>query len=98
MTATIEERRTVDGIPVKLGDQVWFWRGYGSPRLRKLDKTDLGMWWASMTSKAIYSTERAALDAALEDERRALKKAKQQASTASLAIERLTKRRAEVSK
>jgi len=66
-----ERKLTVDGVPVKLGDRVWYWIGYGSPRLRKLN-------------------------AAIADERRELKKAKQTARTAKQAIERLTRRRKEI--
>jgi hypothetical protein len=75
----VPDPRTVDGVPVKLGDRVWFWRGWGSPNRRALNKVDLGMWWVHMTSKQIYSTERAALDAAIADERDNLKKARQRA-------------------
>ena len=84
------EQRTVDGVPVKLGDEVWFWKGWGSPRQRRLNKTDLGPWWTSMTSKSIFSTERAAIERAVADERVALKKATQQVRRARGAIERLT--------
>jgi hypothetical protein len=88
MTPTAHQ--TVDGHPVKLGDQVWFWNGWGSVRQRRLNKVDLGMWWASMTSKSIFSTERAALERAIEDERAALKRARQKVRSKLRSIERLT--------
>lgn len=87
------EYRTVDGVPVKLGDRVWRWMGWGAPRLRRLDKTDLGMWWLHMISKQIYSTERAALDAAIADRRRDLAKARGQVRGAAGSLKRLTDRR-----
>lgn len=88
----MSDQRTVDGVPVKLGDRVWFWPGWGNVRQRALNKTDLGMWWTHMTSKRIYSTERAALEAALVGEREALRKAKQRVRRASGAVERLKDR------
>ena len=85
------DRCTVDGVPVKLGDRVWFWhccRVYQ----RALHRTDLGMWWEPKTSNQIYSTERAALDAAITDERIALNRAKRDVLRTSRSIERLSAR------
>lgn len=84
-------KRTVDGVPVKLGDHVWRWRGWGNPQRRKLDKVDLGMWW-EMVRKQIYSTERAALEAAISEQLANLKKIDNKARATRNAIERLAER------
>jgi hypothetical protein len=88
------DQRTVDGVPVQIGDRVWFAR-CDRVTHRALDKTDLGMWWTTMTSKQIYSTEQAALAALLEHERQQLREARQEVRRAAKAIERLTARLAE---
>jgi hypothetical protein len=87
---SIEERRTVDGLLVKVGDTVWH-DGNVGVRTCKLAKHHLGMWWPWFGQR-IYSTERAALTAAIEREKKALKKAKQQERRATKSIERLTAR------
>lgn len=88
-------KRTVDGIPVKVGDPVWFADVHGVRR-RKLHKTDLGTWWTTMTIGRIYSTERAALEAKLASEKKDLRKAQQEIRRAAKAIARLKSRLADV--
>lgn len=90
------ERQTVDGVPVKVGDLVWSWRGHGSPRRKVATKVDLGPWWESMTSRWFFSTERAALEAAVEDQQEALAKAKRDARRAEAGIKRHRARLAEM--
>lgn len=82
--------RTVDGVPIKLGDRVWFARPGSRVTHRAINKVDLGMWWEALTSKQAYSTERAALTALLAHERRALGKARDEARRATRSIGRLT--------
>jgi hypothetical protein len=89
-----EIKVTVDGVPVKLGDLVWRWQGWGNPKLRKLDKVDLGMWW-QMMRKQIYSTEQAVLEVAIAEQRIAMVKAAGKLRATRKAIERLTARLAE---
>jgi hypothetical protein len=87
----VEPRSTIDGVPVKVGDVVWFARP-GTVTKRSLHKTDLGMWWESATSKQIYSTEPLALAAAIERERLAAKRARREARRAETAIRRFVAR------
>jgi hypothetical protein len=95
MATDEHEQRTVDGVPVKVGDVVWLWVGWGNVKQRKLDRVDLGMWW-SMRSKEIFSTERAALDAALANQRQELKKTRQKVRSIQRLLERLTARSEEL--
>lgn len=88
-----DERKTVDGFPVKVGDRVWTAHPWGLVKLTTMQKHHLGMWWDSMVSKQIYSTESAALDAAIATKKAELKKAKQEIRSAAKAIERLTERK-----
>lgn len=90
-TASKIEHRTVDGVPVKVGDIVWRVRQYCGICKRKLDRNDLGAWWWSIKTE-IYSTEFAAIVGAIESEKHAIAKAKKEASRALRAIERLMKR------
>jgi hypothetical protein len=87
------DRKTVDGVPVKVGDRVWFIRA-GRITKRALDKTDLGMWWETITRKTIYSTQQAALDGAIAEEMESLRKARQEVRRATKAIERFAAQRA----
>ena len=84
------ERRTVDGLPVRIGDVVWQASG-PSVRTCRLSKYHLGMWWQWM-GREIYSTEGAALAAAIENEERALGRAKREVARATRALKRLTAR------
>jgi HAMP domain-containing protein len=86
-----EIKVTVDGVPVKFGDRVWRWQGWGNPKLRKLNKVDLGMWW-EMMRKQIYSTEQAALEAAVAEQRIAMVKAAGRLRATRKAIERFAAR------
>lgn len=49
------------------------------------------MWWET-TSKEIYSTERAAVAAAIKNQRRELGKARREVRRAIVAVEKLTAR------
>jgi hypothetical protein len=89
--AVASQRATIDGIPVKVEDVVWFVRP-GSVTRRSLHKTDLGMWWEAWTSKQIYATERAALGAAIERESLAAKSARREVRRAEAAICRFVAR------
>lgn len=88
-------KRTVDGVPVKRGDRVWIDHGYGLVTTKKLDKTDLGFWW-DRRSTEIYSTEAAALAAAIEGRKKALVRARRDAKAAEKSIARLRGRLARV--
>jgi hypothetical protein len=80
------ERKTVDGFPVRTGDTVWHVSG-PSVRTCRLSKHHLGMWWQWM-GKEIYSTEGAALASAIENEKRALDKAKREVRRATRSLKR----------
>lgn len=86
-TRVTSDQTTTDGAPVKVGDRVWRADASGV-RLCRMEKHHLGWWWERM-SKEIYSTESAALAGAIDRERVALKKAKQQVRRATRAVERL---------
>jgi hypothetical protein len=86
-----DERRTVDGTAVKKGDRVW--RTYcAGVTSRVLTKSCLGNWTWQWLGKELYSTESAALSAALAVSKKDLAKAKTAVRRATKAIERLTAR------
>jgi hypothetical protein len=87
----MSERKTVDGAMIAVGHVVWRVRQYMGIRQLKLRRHHLGLWW-SMISKEIYSTERAAILAALDIERDALRKAKTEARRATGAMAKLAER------
>jgi hypothetical protein len=86
----IEEKKTVDGLPVRVGASVWHAGAHGV-RTCKLAKHHLGLWWPWF-GKEIYSTESAALTAQIEREKFALQKAQREIKRATKAIERLVTR------
>ena len=86
----MSDQRTVDGVPVVVGDKVWTSDVCGVRRTTML-KCHLGWWW-SMTSKQIFSTERAAIEDAIAKNAAALKRAKGEQRRASNAINRLRAR------
>ena len=88
---------TVDGLSVRVGMQVWFVHPWGLLTKKKLDKTDLGAWWSTRTKGRIYSTERAAIEAAIVKRRADLTRAKREASAAMKAIAKLQARLAATS-
>lgn len=84
----IEERRTADGVLIKIGDTVW---RADILRSSKVAKHHLTMWWGWIGA-IIYSTETAALEAAIARERQALKKATAAVRNAKRSIDRYSKR------
>lgn len=86
-----DDQKTVDGVPVKVGDMVWFWIA-GRIIQRNLTRTDLGYWWEHRTKPRIYSTERAAVGAALVERCYSYKRAMQDRLRAIKSIERLSAR------
>jgi hypothetical protein len=89
---TATEQRTVDGVPVKVGDTVWCAHAHVAiVTTKRLEKHHLSMWWERL-SKEIYSTERGALIGAIANQKQALRKAQQRAQRATKAIARLTAR------
>ena len=85
-----DECRTVDGKIVKIGDTAWRTDGC-TVRACALQKHHLGMWW-SWLSKCIYSTEAAALRAAIDNNKADLKKAQREQRRARGAIDRFSAR------
>lgn len=86
------DRRTVDGVPVAVGDRVWRVDPYvARVTCCRLYRHHLGMWWET-TSKEIYSTERAAVAAAIKNQRRELGKSRREVRRAIVAVEKLTAR------
>jgi hypothetical protein len=85
-------RATVDGVPVKVGDVVWRADAHiATVTSCRLYAHHLGMWWQT-TSKEIYSTERAALAAAIKLQKIARSKAQSAERRAARAIERFVVR------
>jgi len=83
---------TVDGIPVKVGDIVWRVDRYiAAVTSCRLYGHHLGMWWDQLSTQ-IYSTERAALSAAIKAQKIARSKAVSAERKAVRGIERLTAR------
>lgn len=83
---------TVDGLPVRVGMHVWFVHPWGRLTKKKLDKTDLGAWWSSRTKDRIYSTERAAVKAAIVKRRADISHAKREIKLAMRALATLQAR------
>lgn len=83
-----DDRKTVDGVPVKVGDLVWTSRPGDRVRQRKLTKLDLGYWW-DMLGPEIYSTKVGAIRGAIKREAARRSKALREARTAAVSIERL---------
>ncbi len=84
-------RVTVDGVAIKKGDRVWRTTG-ASVNRRKVDAWDLTDWAWQFFGKQIYSTEFAAVAAAIVLAKKDLKKAKAEVRRAGIAIARLTAR------
>ena len=83
-----DDKRTVDGVPVKIGDLVWTSRPGDKVRQRKLSKLDLGYWW-TMIGPEIYSTERGAIEGAIIRETNRRSKAMREARNAETSLARL---------
>lgn len=96
--SAMPEQRTVDGVPVKVGDSVWRADARIATVTRcRLYAHHLGSWWGSV-SKKIYSTEGAALIAAIASQKKARSKARREIRRATKAIERLAARLAGASR
>lgn len=88
---TVDEKYTVNGVPVKVGDKVWSAHRYSGVRLTTMTNVHLGYWWYRV-KKEIYSTESLAIRAAIEAETEDLRKAKQEVTRATKAVARLHNR------
>jgi hypothetical protein len=84
------ERRTVDGISVKVGDTVFRADTYtASDTSCRLYKHHLGMWWERLSAE-VFSTEQSAILGAIGNQKKVLAKARKEVRRANKAIERLT--------
>lgn len=76
-----EPRITVDGIQIEVGDYAWISEPrHTHVRRKKLNRTDLGVWWETSRKQTVYADRANAYRAAIESATKRLRVAQRDAT------------------